>query len=205
MIELSANQRDGLVEILNIANGRAAASLSKTLNEPITIRVPTLQFVPLDRAETILVNATGDDICSVSQQFTGPFDTRATLIFPRDKCATLVTLWAGEPLSAEAIADMRDDTLAEIGNIVLYAAFAAIARLLDGTFTGTLPDVKCGHPAMLLKSVPGSRQETMLLTFIDFGFAQHNFRGFLSLFLEPDGIARLIDCVDQFIGDDGSP
>jgi len=204
MIELSANQRDGLIEILNIANGRAAASLSKTVNEPITIKVPTLQFVPLERASKILIAATGDSICGVSQQFSGPFDTRAALIFPADKCPILVRLWAGEPLSDEEIAEMQEETLAEIGNIVLYAAFAAIARVLSGKFSGTLPLVQCGHPDALLRSGSGIQQETMLLTCIDFGFAQHNFQGYLSLFLSEDGGKRLIDCVDRFVAENTS-
>lgn len=204
MIALSDLQKDGLIEILNIANGRAAASLSKTINEPITIRVPMLQFVSLPSAVRMLVAAIGEGVCCVSQDFKGPFDARVTLIFPRDKCATVVNLWSGEPLSEEAIADLQDEVLTEVGNIVLYAAFSAIAKALGGKFSGTLPTVSCGPVADVVQAIKVEGGETILLTLIDFGFARQNFQGYLSLFLTQDGIDRLIECVDRFVQGDTS-
>lgn len=199
MRALTEVETDGLVEIFNIAIGRAAASLGRSVSQPISLSVPALQFVPLAESQAHLEQTVGMNVCGVNQRFEGVFDTEATLIFPRDRVLEIVGMWIGEPMTNEELTELEEETLAEIGNVVLYACFGSIANMLHGKFSGSLPAVRYGTPAELLGVAGGGKTDTILITLIDFKFARHDIQGYLCLLMDEPAVGQLIACVDRFI------
>ena len=71
MKELSVLQKDALVELLNVAFGRAAASLSKLTGHRVQLEVPQVTMCPIDELSEQLRPMVEGDLATVHQIFSG--------------------------------------------------------------------------------------------------------------------------------------
>lgn len=198
MVSLSEDQLDALVEIFNISIGRAAAALSSIVNEEITLSVPALKFLRVCEAGQCL-GLNGQRIFGVAQEFDGPFSTEAILMFPEDRSLEIVRMMLGESYSVDELSDLEQEAMAEIGNILLNACFGSIANLTHAHFNSTLPEVRLGRGADLLRMKERRADDTVLLVFIDFIIAARTIQGYMAFLMDVPSINGLIEGVDRFI------
>lgn len=206
MVALSEIQTDALIEILNISNGRAAAALSRMVKAPIRLSVPSLQLIPAGRAGRLLMGAIsdGDQICGISQTFSGPFQTEAVLMFPKVRSLEIVGMWMDEPMPVEELAELEVETLAELGNVLLYAYFGSIAKLLNSSFKSNLPTVRFGTADEMLTGHAIPDAESILLTYVDFTIATQRIQGYIAFLMSRTSIDLLLECVEHFM-DESTP
>lgn len=198
MITLSEDQLDALVEIFNISIGRAAAALSGIVNEEITLAVPSLQFLPANEAgQRLGLNC--HRIFGVVQNFNGPFQTEAILMFPEDRSLEIVRMMLGESYSIDELSDLEQEAMAEIGNILLNACMGSIANLTNAHFDSTLPEVRLGLGDDLLRLKERSADDMVLLVYIDFIIATRTIQGYMAFLMDVPSIKGLIESVDRFI------
>ncbi|MBT7044833.1 MAG: chemotaxis protein CheC [Gammaproteobacteria bacterium] len=182
-IDLTELEADLLAELFNIGVGRAADSLSRMVNQEVKLSVPSVEF----RSVREMADYLGGDniICSVSQNMTGEFDARSMLLFPEDNSMEVVRLLMGDHLSDELVADMQEEALNEIGNIVLNACIGSIATTLDKQFDVGLPEFEADIPMNLLSSSVSSEADGVLLIRINMDLSESNVKGYLGFLLGP--------------------
>ena len=202
MIALSENQLDALVEIFNISIGRAAAALSSMVSEEINLSVPSLQFLQASEAGRYL-GLDSRRIFGVIQEFDGPFNTEAILMFPEDRSLEIVRMMLGESYSVDELSDLEQEAMAEIGNILLNACIGSIANLTHAHFSSTLPEVRLGLGVDLLRVKERNAGDTVLLVYIDFIIAARTIQGYMAFLMDVPSINGLIDSVDHFIESTG--
>jgi len=181
--ELSELETDLLVELFNIGVGRAADSLSRMVNQEDHLSVPSVEFCSVEKMAEFL----GGDtiICSVSQKMTASFNAKPMLLFPEKNGMEVVRQLMGSHLSDELIAEMEEEALNEIGNIILNACIGAIATALEKKFDVELPIFERGSPMDLLMPSELSDGSGVLLIRIRMDLSECEVNGYLVFILGP--------------------
>ena len=107
MVTLSDIQHDTLVELFNIGVGRAAAAMSSMVSEEIALSVPEIHFLNIHDAAVALSGGNPENICGITQHFSGAFNTDVILMFPEDKGPSIFGVLGA--MNDEDIADHNDN------------------------------------------------------------------------------------------------
>ncbi len=191
-LELDELESDLLAELFNIGVGKAADSLSRMVNQEVLLSVPFVEFRSLESMADYLGGESV--ICSVSQNMRGCFDARSLLMFPEANSMEVVRQLMGKHLSDELVADMQEEALNEIGNIVLNACIGSIATSLNQKFDVGLPQFDRGKPMNLLTSSV-SDEDTVLLIRIHMELSECAVKGYLAFLLDPSSQDHLQDAL----------
>ncbi|MBF0626179.1 MAG: chemotaxis protein CheC [Magnetococcales bacterium] len=193
---LSDLEQDALLEMLNIGMGRAAAALSQMVQDEVFLSVP--QVVLLDRRQTLelIRQHAADRVCAIRQAFGGPFQGSALLIYPEEASLELVRALLREEVPLQTLTELEQESLVEVGNVILNACIGTIANLLQTEFQCALPIYLHGSCEQLLGPEPApSRPDggNHLLLFVDFVTGGNRIRGNVVLILDMSAIAQLKD------------
>ncbi len=195
--EMNALELDALQEIFNVGVGRAASSLSKLTNEPVSMSVPVIHILSPQRAAEFLDLRHDQNLTSVSQQFNGSFSGRALLIFPSTNSLEVVRLMLGSDTPVEQLSEIEQDAMSEVGNIILNACFSIIAEMLDERFKCQLPTFSTGYITDILK--PSMSEKQVLILQIRLGLENHKIEGFLAFLLGNESQASLHKAIKLFL------
>jgi len=91
-MQLAEQQHDALVELINIALGRAAAVLSEVTSQQVLLDVPSVVVHPLGRLQTALGEFVHGEIANVHQLFTGQVVGDALLLLGYEGAMLLTDL-----------------------------------------------------------------------------------------------------------------
>jgi chemotaxis protein CheC len=197
MFRLSDIQHDALVEIFNIGVGQAAAAMSAIVQEEVLMSVPTILFQ--SRAEVArTLGDGGNRICAVTQNFVGPFNTEAVLMFPEDKSMEIVRLMVGQSLTMEELGEMEQEAMSEIGNIILNSCVGAIANVSGTELNGSLPLYQVGTGEEILR-VSGNGEGLVLTLKIDFNIEKHRIHGYVAFLLDLSALQDLRHYIDRYL------
>ena len=198
-MKITALQLDALAEIFNHGVGQAALALSELAGEEVQLSAP--QVEELSRLQiTEKLNAQGADrICAVRQGFSGAINTEALLMFPVDQSLHLVQMMVGNDFPLAQLGEMEQESLAEIGNILLNSVVSSVADMLDIEFEGTLPQVELGQVAEVLHATE-SLGELILSLQINFKIASRQIQGYLVFLLDVTSSAMLEKKISAFLG-----
>ncbi|MEI9986687.1 MAG: chemotaxis protein CheC [Aliidongia sp.] len=136
--QLSSLEIDAVAEILNIGVGRAASSLSQMVKEEIQLSVPHAEVLYGVAAQEHLA-LKGDRMVAVREEFSGLISGAAALLFPQSRSLDLVRMVLDEDLSPEEVAELEQEALVEIGNIILNGCLSSIADALTGEIETSIP------------------------------------------------------------------
>ncbi|MET0238876.1 MAG: chemotaxis protein CheX [Sphingobium sp.] len=206
-IVLEELERDALTEIVNIGVSRAASSLRKMIGDQVLLSVPSIDVVSQRRAARLISERETSELVAVRQGFSGPFSGRALLIFPESNSLALVRAVTGGEMSAEDMADIEVEALAETGNVILNSCLATMANMLRRSLTMTIPEVLRGTGDTLFE-VDGAETANGLVLFlyIDFSVRSRNIRGYIAMIMDLPSLAMLKELLAEFIrrivGDD---
>ena len=76
---LTEEQKDSLVEVINIAFGRAAGSLSTITGQRVLLSVPNVSVCPIGELHSNLEAFIQGDVATVHQIFSGPLPAALSL------------------------------------------------------------------------------------------------------------------------------
>jgi chemotaxis protein CheC len=144
-------------------------------------------------------NALDNKVCSVSQHFDARsmFRTDAVVVFPQSGCVEIVRKMLGTSAAAAAaeVTELEEDTLAEIGNVILNACMAALGQLLDAHLSGGLPEVQiCAADTLFENRDEG---EAMLIARIGMHLADKKVSGFVLLLMDRTSVRGLVREVER--------
>lgn len=199
-IELDELELDALTELVNIGVSRAAASLRKMVNRQVTLSVPSVEIITRKSAAALIGQRESELLIAVQQQFEGPFSGRALLIFPESNGLSLVRAIVGEDMGEADLIDMKDEALAETGNVILNGCLGSMANMLQHTLNMSLPDVRRGDSDLLFE-VPGSAREDSFVWFLYINFSVHerDIRGYIAMIMDLPSLEKLKLLISNFI------
>ena len=191
MPSLTELETDYLSEIFNIGVGNAASSLSQMVKQEIKLSVPELSF--LSSTELIELLGSKNLLSSVSQKMDGPFSAQSMLLFPDADSLEIVRKLLGEHLSDEGIAELQNEAMSEIGNIVLNACIGSLSQSFDMTFQIDLPEFNRATPDDILKSKHLDRESLILFIRIELTLSESKITGYLAFLLGFESFSILHD------------
>jgi len=197
-MKLSPLELDALSEVFNHGVGQAAFALSELAGEEVQLSAPKIEELS-KRSITEHLSAQGADrICAVRQGFSGVINTDALLMFPVDQSLQLVQLMVGDEFPLAQLSEMEQESLAEIGNILLNSVVSSVADMLQIEFEGTLPQVELGQVGHLLDSEQGL-EDLILSLQIDFSIDSRQIKGYLVFLLDVASSEMLQHKIATFI------
>ena len=140
MVELSAEERDVITELMNMGVGLAAASFSEMIGEEVLLSVPEVEVLPREAAARLLAELASDRATGISQRFDGALVGLAALVFPEAKSLQIVQAVLRNACSLSEVTELAQETLLEIGNIILNACLGTNSNLARTEITSSLPE-----------------------------------------------------------------
>ncbi|MCM8812694.1 MAG: chemotaxis protein CheC [Candidatus Omnitrophica bacterium] len=140
-IELSDRQKDVLKEIGNICAGNAATALSQFLNRPVTMNVPRVHLVPVERVPDV-VGGADKLVVTVVLQVLGDAPGILLLLFPQPDAQALSAILTGRDVGS-VFTEFDQSAIKEAGSIVAAAYLTALSSF---THFGLIPSA----PAIII-------------------------------------------------------
>ena len=187
--------------MLNIAVGRAASALNELVDEEVTLSVPRVDFITRTEAGQMIDERAADSVCAVAQEFAGQFSGNALLIFPEAKSLSLVRMMIGDQVPLEAMTELEQEALTEVGNIVLNASLGTIANLLDMQFESSLPMFLKGTGLGILGVEDGQAEagDLALLVEVDFQLKNSDISGYVLFMLDVVSAQKFGELLDAYL------
>ena len=195
-----ALEQDAVTELLNVAVSRSAAALSRMVGKPVAMSVPDVRA--LSRAEALDAISRNRDtsLIAVGEQFSGPFSGRALLVFPEARSLHLVQAIVGEQMSLEEIADLEEDAMTEVGNVILNSCLASIANMLGCRIEATLPHCfQGGVEQIFRRTIRDDDDGVVLFMSIDFSIRERDIGGFIILLLDLNAMSNLRSAIARYV------
>lgn len=199
-IQVSDHQSDALAEIFNIGVGRAASSLSQIVNDEIGLSAPMVEFVPPDDIMRVMTGHEFDHLSMVAQEYTGPFDARAMLIFPEQNALIIVGKMLGDVVPPDQLGEFEQEAMCEVGNIILNACISSLADLFHVEFQGSLPTYQ--HATREdIDLLSGIRTDVpvILVIKVNLVIRQQSIQGHLLFLLSVSSLIELLAHIDRYL------
>jgi len=194
-IEMTPDQKDFITELMNIAMGQAAGSMSEMIDDEVTLSVPHITFISRQEVIAKFSSHVEGDLSGVAQKISGTLDGELLLLFPSDKSLSVVEMMMQDTLSLDGLAELEQEALCEIGNILLNAVISSLADNLGETFQSSLPGYITGDCGNIIPGSPLS-EEAVLFLQVDFCFAKKSVDGYVIILMDVDSVDTLLNKVD---------
>ncbi len=199
-LALDEMERDALAELVNIGVSRAATGLRAMVGEPVILSVPSVEVVSRKAAATLIQERESDQLIAVRQDFQGVFSGRALLIFPQANSMALVRAVSGDELSPEELKALKNEALAETGNVVLNSCLATMANMLQQPLGISLPFVIRGDgPIFFELNESVTDAGVVLFLYINFAIAGRNIRGYIAMLMDLPSLEALKALIGEFL------
>jgi len=202
--QISDEERDILQEIMNIAFGKAAADLAEVVNIFVVLSVPDIRIVAAADLPDYMRTEFSEfgNISIVEQNFWGEFRGNALLIFPSDSGKELISLLGDSPVSFDSQASdfLENETLMEVGNILIGACVGKVAELLKDMVTYSPPRVIIeNHPSVSMPDTLFDPDNSAIILKTVFCFNERDVNGFLFLITSHNSVAWLKKALADFM------
>jgi chemotaxis protein CheC len=197
MIKFSDDEHDAITELFNISVGNAANSLSNMVEDRVLLSVPHLILIEREQAPNYIQKHSSDRISAIQQSFRGTLDGTAVLFFQEEKSLELVRILLQEDVPLDSLTDFEQDSMVEVGNIILNAILASFTEMLDMDMRSSLPKFLSGNCHHLLDKLFSTQENSseseikaddpVMILFVDFLTGENAIKGYVVLLL--DGIA----------------
>src|SRR4051812_20962384 len=152
-MNLTADQKDAVAEVVNIAFARTAAALSDLTRNRVELRVPEVAAHPIHDLEPALAKFVRGEVATVHQIFGGPVAGDAFLMLEVDGAAKLISLLTDAEAPTRKMGLSEREVLAEVGNILLNACLGVFGDLLQVRFTFAVPRLHLDSLGSMLDSL----------------------------------------------------
>ena len=200
MVDFSVDETDALSEVMNISIGRAAESLSALVDEEVTLSVPSISMMPIERAVGEVRGRIGSEACAVRESFKGALSGNALLIFPEQGSLELVRTLVGDESDIDHVSDLEEDALMEVGNIILTSCTAQFCDLLEIEMTyASLPKIERGECAEILMTGDSDDERIALFLEVDFNLKAYDLNRVVLIILGIDAAGVLQEKTSTFL------
>jgi chemotaxis protein CheC len=210
MPDITEDEKDTLKELFNIGIGRAASSLSEMVDDEVFLSVPYLTIVSREEAIEMIVERATDNITAIEQQFQGFFSGTALLVYPESSSLELVRTLIGDDIPLESLTELEQESLLEVGNVILNACLGSFANMMELELDFDLPEYFKGNCRALLSTQHSnplaqcSANKKIVFLILDFktgGEAKnsHVIKGFVMILLDTQAMVDLKSKLQQML------
>jgi chemotaxis protein CheC len=198
---LTEQQQDGLSEVINIAFGKTAASLSDLSGQRVLLEVPKVWVRPATELVQSLESFLTGDLVTVHQVFGGPVAGDALLVMDYGGAISLALLLSDEAVPQPRLDTSAREVLTEVGNILLNACLSVVGDLLQVHISFTVPRLQMDTLDALLDSLVSGKEGLQYALIVSTGFHLRDsaISGFLVIVLGVSSLDRLIRTIDELI------
>lgn len=198
-MQLSELERDAICELVNIGMGRAAKSLGKMVDDRVILTIPALELVEHANVHALLDSQTGSAVTAVKERFTGVFQGDAILVFPEKYSLELVRSLLDEEMPMEALTDLEQESLLEVGNIVLNACLGTFTNILACKLDIDLPVLCRGSIEKILGQQASAANTIYMVMRIDFTTQKKMIKGYLVFMFDSEFTTAFLAQVNSYI------
>lgn len=200
-MELTAIQKDAIIELINIAFSRTAASLSELTNNRVDLDVPQIELRPIAELAGALGQFVQGDVATVHQIFHGTVGGDALLVLDHAGALKLVSLLTGDgEENTVRLGAAAKEVLSEVGNILLNACLGVFGNLLSIRVGFTVPRLNVDDLGTFVGSIVVGKDELQyaLIVGARFRVRGSEVRGCLVLVLGISSLNLLTDAVENW-------
>jgi chemotaxis protein CheC len=192
--------KDALTELINVAYGRAAASLSELTHQRISLESPKLDVYLLSEVKQALIQIYDEEVWSIHQVFAGGMSGHAMLLVDEKSATRLGARVLGESSADNIAFESVQEVLTEVGNIVLQASLGICGDLLHIQVTFSVPGLKVDTLGAMLNSVTVGQSELQyaLMVRTQFQVLSSQVVGHMVVVLGMTSFSRLIEAVEDW-------
>ncbi len=191
---------DALTEMFNLGVGQAAHALSQISGDSVLLTVPKVVLLSRNDVNRHLGVGALAEVSAVRQLYSGAVNAEAVLMFPAERGLELVQMMVGGELPLNELAEMEQEALAEVGNILLNSIMASVADALKIQLEGSLPTVELNRALTVLEGV-ADEDGSVLLIDIQFEVASREVRGMLAFLLDVPSQDTLEHLLNRVLSD----
>jgi len=188
---------DALTEIFNIGIGRAANSLNQMVSQTVDLTIPKIEILPNIEAKQKLNFDSDMEISAVTQQFSGDFKGQALLMFSKENGLQLVSLLLGNKIPIEDLSELEQDSLVEIGNVILNACFGTVINFLQSSISIEMPEFVQGNINKIFTY--SSEHDWSLYIKVKFSLPSENIAGHISFIMDITSLEIFQESVRKFV------
>ncbi len=196
-MELTPQQKDALIELINIGFGRAASALSILVGQRVIIEAPSVELFPLLHLNEALARLSDGEVTSVHQVFSGRISGTAMLLMDSASSAALVDLLAGGNGKTVALSEADRETMQETGNILLNAFTGSFGNLLQVHISFTVPHVHFDSLRNMLHTLTIDQLELeyALVVQVNFTLTGGNISGYVVIVMGIQSMESLLEAM----------
>ena len=197
---LSAKQIDTITEIINIGVGKGSASLSQMIDGEILLNVPYVNVISFDDVLGEIEKLGGGHyVHSVEMRFSGEYEGSANIILSDESSKQLASLLIHEDPDSNAIAEMKDGLMIEVGNIILNAIMGSFGNILDAPLDYHMPKSYEGDVHGIYNQLDKDRYNQVLVCHTNFTIRGKNVSGDILIMYEMRSFDKLTGVLNQMI------
>ncbi len=198
-MQLTATQQDALVELINVAFGRAAASLSSLTGQRVLLEVPEITVCPLGDLGQLLGKVVQGEIATVHQIFGGEVAGDALLLLDYQGAVLLSELLVEQRPKVKRLDVSDREVLTEVGNILLNACLGTFGNMLQVHISFAVPRLRLEDLNGLLHSLVIGHDELRyaLVVYTTFRLRESGVGGYLVIVLGVASLDRLLHGVEN--------
>lgn len=196
---ISSEQKDSLLELINIGFGRAAASLSELTGQRVQLNVPQFVICPMEEIREHLKDLMQGKVATVHQMFSGPVAGEAILLLDYGGAVLLSGLLSESRVPVDRLDQSDQEVLTEVGNILLNACLGTFGNLLDIHLSFSLPrmQVETLDPLLASFSISTESVRYAMLILTTFSLRDSTVHGYLILVLAVSSLDLLVQSLDR--------
>nr|WP_221626910.1 chemotaxis protein CheC [Cohnella lubricantis] len=185
---------DVLREVGNIGAGNAATALSRMLDKPVDMSVPTVSFVPFESIAD-RVGGSEEVVVAVFLRVDGDAPGNMFFLMSREQARLLLRELAGFELEDEnEYSELELSALCEIGNILAGSYLSSLADLTGLAMSPTVPQVAVDMAGAILSYGLlqfGTMGDDALLISTTFLKDEREAEGYFFFIPDPESFARM--------------
>lgn len=196
---LTQTQKEVLNELVNIAFGRAAASLSAMVHQRMQLEAPQVMMLSLNELSDALKSLYQADVACVHQVFGGRFNGNALLLMSHADASALLSLLVDEPPIYHTLTPSDREALMEIGNILLNAFIGSFGNLLRERISFMVPVLHVDTVEGMIRSleIDKTRLHYALFVTTRFVLTKGKATGHLAMIMGVESLEALFSSMEE--------
>ncbi len=203
--DLSEEELEILQEVMNIAFGQATSDLAELIDIYVVLNVPRVKLIQAEYLPEYIQETIKDfkTTSIVAQSYCGKFKGNALLIFPLGAGRELITMLdpeSKESASSDELNILENETLIEVGNILIGACIGKLTEMLNDHVAYSPPRViyHDSSESSLFENIITPNHSAITMNTV-FSFEGQNINGFLFLIADPESLKWLKMALHTFM------